>query len=173
MSDKPESVYKPAVVKRYPTSLEAEMAAEKLRANGIPAEVETHTAFDLLGHLQFAMAPLGIAVLVPGTVIVHAREILEIEASDEKEEEEEEAIEAQARGAFHFAVYALSLLLVASPAAYIWICVVDRRYQRQKTDLAEDVRSRVEAHLIKGQIVSFVGTILALAVIGLIIMNST
>ena len=171
MSDKPESVYKPAVVKRYPTSLEAEMAAEKLRANGIPAEVETHTAFDLLGHLQFAMAPLGIAVVVPGTVIVHAREILEIEASDEKEEEEA-AIEAQARGAFHFAVYALSLLLVASPAAYIWICVVDRRYQRQKADLAEDIRLRVEAHLVKGKIVSFVGTILVLALIWVIVVTA-
>lgn len=167
MSDKPESVYQPLVVARYRTSMEAEMAAEKLRANGIPAEVETHTAHDMLGHLQFALAPLGIAVFVPGTVIVHAREILQIEVSDEKEEEE--TIEAQARGAFHFAVYALSLLLVASPAAYIWICVVDRRYKVQKADLAEDIRLRVEAHLVKGQIVSFVGTILVLGLILVIV----
>ncbi len=171
MSGKPESVYQPLVVARYRTSLEAEMAASKLRANGIPAEVEIHTAFDLLGHLQYAIAPRGIAVMVSGTVIVHAREVLEIEVSDEKEEEV--AIEAQARRAFHFAVYALSLLLVASPAAYIWIWVVDRRYKVQKADLAEDIRLRVEAHLVKGQIVSFIGTILALAVTGLIIMRST
>ena len=172
MSDKPESVYQPMVVARYRTPMEAEMAAEKLRANGIAAEVEPHAAFDAISHMQFTLAPGGIAVFVPGTVIVHAREILEIEASDEKKEEEV-PIEAQARRAFHLAVYALVLLFVASPAAYIWVCVVDRRYKGQKADLAEDVKSRVEAHLVKGQIVSFIGTILALGVIGLIIMRST
>ncbi|MBN2583060.1 MAG: hypothetical protein JXL80_08325 [Planctomycetes bacterium] len=169
MGDRTRSTYETIAVARYPTGLEAEMAAAKLRANDIPAEAQTHVASDMLSHMQFALAPRGIAVLVPRALVEEAQRILspvaELETEAYEPPREEASVETRARRAFWFALYALPVFALVSPAALTYLCFVTHQYCKQRHTLSEQVRLRTGRRLCFGFLAGLVGTAWAIYVI--------
>jgi len=76
MSDSPSSG-KPVVVARFPTVEEAHMAASKLAAEGVEAQVEPYHSFDMLTGPQQRFSRGGIGVIVLTEQLEEARRILE------------------------------------------------------------------------------------------------
>ena len=164
---------RPMVVARFATPLEANLAASKLDACGLPVEVEPHEAFDMLPHLQLAVQRRGIGVMVRAGRAEEARGIL---ASEHRRlgwgEVAEDTLAAEARKILLFSMLALFLVFFLCPVALVRLWQFRRKLRAKAEELAPDDRRRVRWYMATALVVSGLGTVLLALLAAALIQGS-